>query len=130
MKGSTQFILGALLTLLVLAFAAPLAQAQDIVKVAPQNCKVVLENERVRVIEVVAKPGEKIPMHSHPAHLLYALSAGKMATAFTDGKSATAEIKIGDVRWLDPVTHANENTGTTEIRALVVELKEPVKEQK
>lgn len=128
MKVSKHFWFGLLLTMT--AFVAQTAVAQDIVKVAPQNCKVLLENDRVRVIEVVAKPGEKIGMHSHPAHLLYALSAGKMAATFLDGKSVAGEAKPGDARWSEPVTHANENVGTTEIRTVLVELKEPMKEEK
>jgi quercetin dioxygenase-like cupin family protein len=47
--------------------AVPIVRSQDILKVAPKNCKVLLENDRVRVIRVVTKPGEKIEMHSHPA---------------------------------------------------------------
>ena len=40
-------------------FAMPVVRAQDMVKVAPKNCKVLLDNDRVRVIRVVSKPGEK-----------------------------------------------------------------------
>ena len=52
-------------------FAMPIVRAQDMVKVAPKNCKVLLDNDRVRVIRVVSKPGEKMEMHSHPAHIVY-----------------------------------------------------------
>ncbi len=131
MKVSKNVMLGVLLTLIALAFAARTAQAQDMVKVAPQNVKVLLENDRVRVLEVVAKPGEKIGMHSHPGHILYLMSGGgKMMTTFPDGKTVTTEGKTGEARWLEPVTHANENAGDTEIRAVVVELKEPAKAEK
>jgi hypothetical protein len=44
--------------------AVRIVRSQDILKVAPKNCKVLLENDRVRVIRVVTKPGEKIEMHS------------------------------------------------------------------
>ncbi len=131
MKASKNVMLRVLLTIIILALAAQTAQAQDMVKIAPQNCKVILENDRVRVVEVVAKPGEKIAMHSHPAHILYLVSAGgKMMTTFPDGKTVTTEGTAGEARWLEPVTHANENAGNTEIRVVLVELKEPAKEQK
>jgi len=43
-------------SLIVLAAVAPLLQAQDMVKVAPKNYRVVLDNDRVRVIRVVIEP--------------------------------------------------------------------------
>jgi hypothetical protein len=61
--------------LAVSVFAMPVVRAQDMVKVAPKNCKVLLDNDRVRVIRVVSKPGEKMEMHSHPAHIAW--SCGK-----------------------------------------------------
>ena len=39
--------------------------ALDATVAAPQNHKVVLENERVRVLEVTVQPGEREPVHGH-----------------------------------------------------------------
>jgi len=68
-------------TVSLLVFAAvvlaPLLRAQDLVKVAPKNCRAVLDNDRVRMIRCVIKPGETLPMHSHPANIVYSLTAGK-----------------------------------------------------
>ena len=33
--------------------------------------------------------------------------------------------KLGDVRWISATSHMGENPGTTEMRGLIVELKEP-----
>jgi len=93
------------------------------VKVAPKNCKVLLDNDRVRVIRVVSKPGEKMEMHSHPAHIVYGLTSGKEKFTSADGKTEERELKAGRAVWSDAVTHSSENTGTTEDRALVIELK-------
>jgi quercetin dioxygenase-like cupin family protein len=68
MKAKT--VTGSLLVLAAVVFA-PLLRAQDMVKVAPKNCSVVLDNDRVRVIRVVLKPGETLPMHSHPANVVF-----------------------------------------------------------
>ncbi len=111
----------ALITLLV--FAMPVVRAQDMVKVAPKNCKVLLENDRVRVVRVVTKPGEKLETHSHPANVVYALTSGKAKFTSPDGKSEEREIKAGQAIWSDAVTHSTENTGTVESRVLVIELK-------
>ena len=103
--------------------AVPIVRAQDIVKVAPKNCKVLLDNDRVRVIRVVTKPGEKIEKHSHPDYIIYALTSGKRKFTSADGKTEERAFKAGQTVWSDAVTHTVENTGTTEDRTLVIELK-------
>ena len=50
---------------LLLALAPAAVWAQDPVKVAPDNYKVVLENEHVRVCDVQLKPGAKITLAAH-----------------------------------------------------------------
>ncbi|MGA2629844.1 MAG: cupin domain-containing protein [Terriglobia bacterium] len=98
-------------------------RAQDLVKVAPKNCTVVLDNAQVRVIRVVLKPGDKLEMHSHPAHIVYSLTEGKAKYTSADGKTEERDVKAGQAVWSDGATHSTENVGTTESRALVVELK-------
>lgn len=130
MKNLMRLMAGILSTALLLSFAARTASAQDPLKVAPEKQKLLLENDKVRVYEVLLEPGEKLPMHSHPPYVVYFLSSFKMKTTTPDGKLTESEIKAGDARWSQPVTHANENVGTTDGRALVVELKEPMKMEK
>lgn len=127
MKTLIRLTFGILLTVLLVSFAAKTAVAQDMVKVAPTMCKVLLENDQVRVVEVQAKPGEKIPMHSHPPYIVYALSAGKVKHTSPDGKIKEREVKTGEAGWNEAETHVSENTGTTEVHVLVIELKGPHK---
>ncbi|HVN78539.1 MAG TPA: cytoplasmic protein [Terriglobia bacterium] len=114
---------GCIVSIAFLVLAIPTLRAQDMVKVAPKNCKVLLDNDRVRVTRVVLKPGDKLEMHSHPATIVYSLSGGKVKYTSPDGKSEEREIKAGTTRWSEPETHGTENIGTTESRALVIELK-------
>ena len=104
--------------------AAP-AAAQDPAKVAPEAYKCTFENERVRVCEVTAKPGAKIPTHSHPDHFAYVISPGKMRITKADGTATEADFTPGAVIWIPAETHRGENIGATEIKVVVVELKEP-----
>jgi quercetin dioxygenase-like cupin family protein len=97
--------------------------AQDAAKVAPDIVKVLLENDEVRVLEFTVKPGESTGMHSHPNYVIYFLADGKMQTTLPDGKSSESEVKAGDTRWSDAVTHNNKNVGKTESHAIVIELK-------
>lgn len=116
---------GLALGVMVSCFAVQFAGAQDPLKVAPAMYKPVFENERVRVMEVTFKPGEKIAVHSHPDHFVYVLSAGKLRVTNADGKVTDADLTVGQVVWFSAETHSAVNTGTTEVRALVTELKEP-----
>jgi quercetin dioxygenase-like cupin family protein len=100
------------------------ALAQDPVKIAPGSHKVLLDNDRVRVYEYVGKPGDKLAMHSHPAHFVYFLTPGKARFTGQDGKTTEAEFKAGDTRWSEAVTHTVDNLGPGEVRAIVVELKQ------
>jgi hypothetical protein len=54
---------------------------------------------------------------------MYVLSGGKVRLHYPDGQSRDSEFKAGAVFYSDPVTHWAENTGTTTIRIMLVELK-------
>ena len=123
MKNKTHLLMFFLVATVLLVFAAKTAVAQDMVKVAPKNCKVLLENDQVRVVRVVTKPGEKIEMHSHPANIVYSFTGGKVKSTSPDGKSEEHERKVGQAIWSDAETHSTENVGTAENRVLVIELK-------
>jgi beta-alanine degradation protein BauB len=98
MKNLTHLLIGVLLVTLVLVFATKPTTAQDPAKVAPNNYKVLLENDRVRMLEYQDKPGEKVTMHSHPAYMAYILSPGKVKFTSPDGKTTEGEQQSGQVR--------------------------------
>ena len=106
-----------------LCLATSTALAQDPVKVSPKTTKVLLENDRVRVLDVRIKPGEKEPMHSHPANVIYSLSDRKIKSTSPDGKTQEREGKAGTAIWREGETHAVENVGTTELHVVLIELK-------
>ena len=97
--------------------------AGDAVKVAADNYKVILENDRVRLLEYRGKPGDKTAMHSHPDVLVYPLTAGKFKFTVPNGESFEIDIKAGEAMFAEAQDHSTENTGTAEARILLVELK-------
>jgi quercetin dioxygenase-like cupin family protein len=99
------------------------AFAQDPVKTSPQYYKVLLENDQVRVLEYHLKPGEKEPMHSHPAGVVYVLSGATLKFSYPDGRTEAKAAATGETIWRDPVTHEVENSGKTEARAVAIDLK-------
>ncbi len=99
------------------------ASAQDPAKVAPKVYKVIFNNDRVRVLDVRLKPGDKSPMHSHPDYLVYAFNAGKARFTMSDGKTKDVSVKAGECQWRKAESHAVENVGKTDIHVLNIEFR-------
>jgi hypothetical protein len=117
----------ALLALLPMLVITENLSAQDAVQSQPQNYRVVLENERVRVLEYNGRPGMGVcgdGMHSHPPHVTVLLSAGKVRIKTPDGKvEVHNDIPVGAVFWGNAEKHEVENIGGSNIRMLLIELK-------
>ena len=96
----------------------------DLVAAEPEQAQVLLENERVRVLDVRIGVGQKQALHSHPDHLVYPLSAYQVKHIAADGSTTIGKRLPGEVVWIPAESHAGENIGDTEIHVLIVELKE------
>ena len=84
--------------------------------------KFIMENDRVRVLEVLFRSGDKAAMHHHPDHVVYVLKGGK-AKSTSSGKTDLLDMKTGQAIFLKAQSHEAENTGKTDVDLLVVELK-------
>jgi quercetin dioxygenase-like cupin family protein len=102
-----------------------IANAADPLVAGPGMYKLLMENDRVRVMEVTFQPGQKIAEHTHPDHFVYVVEGGTLKISKPDGSSSDAVVKAGDVLWIPAETHWATNTGTTKVRLVVNELKEP-----
>ena len=98
----------------------------DLVAAEPEQAKVLLENERIRVLEVRLGAGKAQALHSHPDHLVYPLSAYRIKHIAANGETSIGERLPGEVVWIPAESHAGENVGDTECRVLIVELKDPI----
>jgi hypothetical protein len=94
----------------------------------PDLYRVIFENERVRVLEYLDKPGQSTTPHRHPDSTMYTLSSFKRRLV-SSGREVDVEIGAGSVRWLDAQEHSGLNIGDTETHAIFVELKEPSRSQ-
>ena len=110
----------------IVLFGVP-AMAQDPVPIYPDNYKVLLENDRVRVLDFQLKKGAKENFHSHPAAVTYVLAPFKIRFSFPDGTTSIREAKAGDVFFGEAVIHSPENIGDTDAHGLLVEMKSPSK---
>ena len=107
------------LSVLALVLFVGAATAQDPVPLYPENYKVLLENERVRVLDFQLKKGAKEDFHGHPAAVTYVLTPFKIRFTFPDGSTRVREAKAGDVFYGDALTHAFENIGDRKRNAAV-----------
>jgi quercetin dioxygenase-like cupin family protein len=96
--------------------------AEDAVKIAPHVYKSVLENARVRVLEIRTEPGQTSELHSHPDMVLYAVTDCDWLLTGEDGESMEARIPQGQTIFLDATTHRAEDIGTGGSFAIAVEL--------
>ncbi|HZI85201.1 MAG TPA: hypothetical protein VFD48_00095 [Pyrinomonadaceae bacterium] len=103
----------------------------DAVVAAPQNHKVVLENERVRVLEVTVRSGEKEPLHMHRMpSVMYVMAEDNIRDYDADGKllydsrADKAPPKTPYTVWMEPqAPHVVENLSKKPLRLLRMELK-------
>lgn len=101
--------------------------AQDPTRAEPRSYKVVLENDKVRVLEYRSSPGMGVcgkGMHFHPAHVTVSLTAGKVRIKTPEGKTVIDEAPPGTVFFAPAETHSVENIGGSDMRAYIVEIKD------
>lgn len=112
-----------ILSIVLLLFLASSLGAQDITKVKSKvSTKVLLENAQVRVLQVESPVGETTGLHSHPAHLVYPLTDGKLEET-VNGKAKTIDFKAGEPKYMEAVTHTAKNVGSAPMKLIIVELK-------
>jgi len=109
----------------LLACAPLAALAQDPLPIYPDNYKVLLENDRVRVLDFKLRKGAKEDFHSHPAHVAYVITGFKIRFTLPGGETRIRETKDGDVLFSEAITHASENIGDSDAHGILIELKTP-----
>ncbi len=102
----------------------PEESSLDPVELDPDKFDVLLENERVRVLQAKIPPGQEHGMNWRPEHLIYPLSAYEVQDTFPSGATKTMKRGAGELLWGDEITHATENVGETAVLALIIELKD------
>jgi quercetin dioxygenase-like cupin family protein len=103
------------------AGAAP--PGDDPLKAGPKIYKPIFEDEHVRMLQVTFEKGAKIPMHSHPDHVAYVTSAGKLHIAPEQGAAQDIDMKQGQAVFLPAQAHAAQNAGATKVQAIIFEIK-------
>lgn len=96
----------------------------DPVQTNPELYHVVLENDRVRVLEYLDQPGNQTSPHTHPDSVMLTVSSFKRRL-WSGEREVELELPALQVRWLDAQEHSGRNIGETPSHSFFVELKEP-----
>jgi beta-alanine degradation protein BauB len=99
-------------------------QYPDVVAAAPGNALVEYEDDRVRVVRLTVKPGEVVPMHTHPDRVIVYLTAVTVEITTPDGQSGIGEVAAGKVGFSPAVVHAGRNTSQKTWEIVEMELKQ------
>jgi hypothetical protein len=108
----------------------PWPERMDALHAAPASHRVLLDNDRVRVLDVVIEPGAREPEHTHraasvmivdePARIRYYQGA---AVQF-ESQPRSGSLPAVRVRWMEPEgPHSVENIDEHRYHAIRVELK-------
>jgi len=97
--------------------------SQDAVIVAPEIYRVLLENDRVRVLDVTGEPGTKSPLHGHPDSVMHAVSDASIVVTNAEGDTNAVELPAGVTFWSPASSHTVENVGSGTVHFIRVELK-------
>jgi hypothetical protein len=111
--------------------AWPWPPALDALSAAPRHHTLLLENERVRVLETRIPPGDLVPVHTHRwPSVLYILGWSDFirrdagGTVLVDSRAGGAGLPP-PVMWSEAMPpHSLENVGTVEILVISVEMKQ------
>jgi quercetin dioxygenase-like cupin family protein len=90
----------------------------------PDKYTVVFENERVRVLQYVDRPGDRTSPHKHPDSVMVTLGAFRRRLHHGEQTREVA-LEAGLATWLPAQQHSGENIGDTGTHTIFVELKEP-----
>ena len=103
----------------------------DAVIAAPKHHRLVMENDEVRVLETLIRPGDTVPLHTHQwSAVNYLLSwsdfvrRDETGAITLDTREKATEIPIGSAMMQHPLPpHTLENVGHSPIHVMTVELK-------
>jgi hypothetical protein len=87
---------------------------------AAEEVKILLENAKVRVVDVTYRPGESSELRERPYRIVRALTDGSLERTTSDGKHEVVQWKAGDVKDYGPENSSSKNIGSKDFSVYVV----------
>lgn len=109
----------------------PLLDEWDACAAAPEFHRILVENDSIRTLETIVRPGEVVPLHTHIwsgvatvvswSHMVRRDEHGNVTF---DSREAGVVKSPGETSWMDPLPlHTLENVGDGVIHVVTVEIK-------
>ncbi len=105
----------------MMVLCAPLARAQDPVKIDPAHYKVELENDRVRVIHVTVEPNGKLEVNELNDAVIVPLRDYESTLKMANGETKLERV-AGKPGWV-PAGRREVEAGSRGVDALLIEIK-------
>jgi quercetin dioxygenase-like cupin family protein len=88
----------------------PYSNSLDALKAAPKSHKLILENDKVRIIEVVIEPGLREPQHTHKWPSVMIVDKPTRIVYYDENNNATVISREDTVyhpiiEWMEPKNH-------------------------
>ena len=112
----------AALTVLFLVSSCPAVFGQDAMKYGVKHLTVLAEDQKVRVLRYAPHKGDRTPMHSHPAAVVYVVKGGRVKYTMPDGSTKVSELKAGEASVRPPIVHSDE--ALDDVETILIELKQ------
>jgi hypothetical protein len=111
--------------LIVVLVAALIVFTSIHARAVQDSGKLPFENDQLRALEYVIQPGEKLSLQTHAPSLFFCVSPFVATLTFTDEQSESARFKVDDYRWYEHPIIGVANTGKSEAKFLIIEIKKP-----
>jgi hypothetical protein len=97
--------------------------SRDIVRMAPHQCTVELENDQVRVLRTKLGPNDSLPVHDAKAGILVAVSEVQVRIERPDRRGRAVNLLPGTTQWVFEDAYAVRNAGNRTVEYLFIEMK-------
>ncbi|MDA8090067.1 MAG: hypothetical protein M0Z61_07580 [Nitrospiraceae bacterium] len=100
------------------------AKIEEALTAAPNNYKLLFENDRVRMLDLSIDPGDRTAMHSLRDHLVYIVTDCTANFISPEGESEQCGLTGGQAKLFPATSHEIVNNGKKAMELLIMEFKD------
>jgi quercetin dioxygenase-like cupin family protein len=102
---------------------APTLPEPDLLKVAPQFCTVLLDNDRCRLLDIRFPSGQALGVHNTLDQVVYPLMDGTVRVTYADGIPQVMTLEKGKPFFVKASVVNVQNIGTSDVHVVKLDLK-------
>ncbi|HSP66090.1 MAG TPA: hypothetical protein VLN48_00085 [Bryobacteraceae bacterium] len=98
-------------------------RGKDALAADPKHYKLELDNDRMRVLRLILKADETVPVHDDQDALFVCVKECHIRFTRPGGRPQDIHMQTGESRWIYGDTRSEKNLGTQPLEMLVIETK-------